>query len=333
MIKKLFLITVTMIILFGANPVTDAGTYKYLLQQIKQYTEMINSLNEQVKSLAGIRTVIDDTKRNIYDAKDTLENSILNLRRSADSLMRTMESTEIKSLFSIRRDSIGNSTGGIMSEDIQERINAYFQKADDVLVERMGGEKKLKQISMNLYRINKALKQTNLNDFNAVINSKPDYDETKKSIQIKEFIRDNEKLLRNTVKEDAYKNVQEKYNEIYYPSEEQKKEKEDELKRLTDYVRYIKEAKNLNEQSQTTNLILIEILKILQKEYQSAITYRNAVATQHLLNINNPAYLARLVENAESLQEEIKNFQPTNDVNDEFQKLKKANSLGIGLRF
>jgi len=319
--------------LFGvAAVVADPGSYAYYMQQIAQVTKTIDLITTQIKTLGGIRTAVDDTKRTIYNAKDNLENVMGNLKGSMVGLTDAMSNTEVKSLWSIKRSSIGTGSGGLISGDISEKINTYFKLADEAVIKRMGGKEKLKEWQLELYTLNKALSQTNLNDFEAVMSKKLDDKKLKESLLISDYLVDIEEQTKDDIQQDAFANVQENYNELFHPTDEQRFKREEDLKRLESFTKYIETSDDFMQQTQTTNLILVEILNILNREYKSALKYRNAIASLHLKNINNPDYLAHLVDNQEKMLEDIKNMTYKKD-NSKYNSLKKANAFGVGFRF
>lgn len=313
--------------------VTDPGSYSYYMQQIAQVTKSIDLMTTQIKTLGGIRTAVDDTKRKIYNTKDNLENVMKNLKGSMVALTDAMSNAEVKSLWSIKRSSIGTGSGGLFYGDISKQIEAYFVAADDAVIKRMGGKEKFKKwVAMELYNPKKALSQVDLNDFKAVMGAEIDVKKVKKSLLVSEYLRNVKKGTREDVQQNALGNVQNDYNDFFYPTDAQKFKREEDLKRLESFTKYIQTSGDSMQQTQTTNLVLVEILNILNREYKSALKYRNAIASLHMKNINNPAYLARLVDNQKNMKEEIEKI--TNKVdNSKYSKLKKASSLGVGFRF
>ncbi|WP_324171110.1 hypothetical protein [Sulfurimonas sp.] len=337
MIKKSILLTILLNInLFGVGGagdiVSDPGSYAYYMQQITQVTKQIDLITTQIKTLGGIRTVIDETKKNIYNAKDNLENVMGNMLESMETLTDAMRNTEIKSLWSIKRSSIGGGSGGLMYDDISEKIRAYFKVADDEIIERMGGKQKLKELEIELYTFRKALDKTNLNDFKAMMATKVDDKKINQSLLISKYLEKLERQTKDDIKQDSFANVQENYNSFFHPTAQQKYKREKNIKRLKSFTQYIESSDDLMQQTQTSNLILLEILNILNKEYKSALRYRNAIATLHIKNINNPAYLARLVDNQKKIQEDLKNIPYKRDTS-KYNSLKRANALGVGFRF
>jgi len=330
--KIITIVLLLQLSLYSATPVADQGSYAYYMQQITQMTKTIDLMTQQIKTLGGIRTAVDDTKRTIYDAKDNLEKVMGNLKSSMVSLTDAMANVEVKSLWSIKRSSIGTGSGGLLSGDISKQIETYFKMADDEIIERMGGKEKLKEMELELYTLNKALSQTNLNDFERVMQTQTNTKKLNEGLLITEYLQNVKKNIKKDVQQDAFATVQESYNEYFNPSKEMKAKRDSDLKRLESFVRYIETSKDFMQQTKTTNLILVEILNILNREYKSALRYRNAIASLHLQNINNPAYLARLVDNQEKMKKDIKGVS-YNKPSLKHEKIKKANPYGVGLRF
>lgn len=337
MTKKSIVFTILLNVnLFGVggvgDVVSDPGSYAYYMQQISQMTKTIDLITTQIETLGGIRTVVDETKRTIYNAKDNLENVMGNLKGSMEGLTKAMSNTEIKSLWSIKRNSIGNGSGGLLYGDISKQIRTYFEVADEEVIKRMGGKEKLKELEIELYTLNKALSEVNINDFQAVMGTKIDAKKVNEGLLMTKYLQDMKNQTRGDIQQNAFANVQENYNELFHPTYEQKFKREQDLKRLESLTKYIETSDDFMQQTQTTNLILVEILNILNREYKSALKYRNAIASLHLKNINNPAYLARLVDNQEKMQEDMKNITYKVDTS-KYNSLKKADSFGVGFRF
>jgi len=331
--KSIALVVLLNMNLFAVGSVvSDPGSYAYYMQQIAQMTKYIDMVTKQIETLGGIRTAVDDTKRSLYNAKDNLEQVMGNLKSSMESLTSAMKNTEIKSLWSLKRSSIGSGSGGLLSGDISKQIETYFKIADEEVIKRMGGKEKLKELEIELYTLNKALSQTNLNDFQAVMSSKIDSKKINEGLLVTEYLQNVKRQTREDTQQNAFANVQEGYNEFFNPTDFMKSKREEDLKRLESFTKYIETSNDFMQQTQTTNLILVEILNILNKEYKSALRYRNAIASLHLKNINNPAYLAQLVDNQEKIQDDIKNIPYVEDTS-KVKSLKRADSYGVGFRF
>jgi len=187
--NKIILILLLSQVLNAVQPVTDMGSYSYYVNQINQTSTLINNSTQQIKSLGGIRSSIDDMKRDIYNAKDTLEGSIKNLKGSIKKLKEAGKSVEVKSLFSMRRDSIGSTSDGVFYDDISNEINSYFKAADEVLIEKNGGKDNMKKNKLVLYKLNKSLGKTSLNGFKAVMGSKINYEELENTRLVEDYIK------------------------------------------------------------------------------------------------------------------------------------------------
>jgi len=337
MTKKSILLTILLNInLYGVmgvgDIVSDPSSYAYYVEQIEQMSKTMDLITSQIKTLGGIRTAVDDTKRTIYNAKDNLENVMGNLKNSMKNLTDAMSNVEVKSLWSLKRSSIGSGSGGLFSGDISKQIELYFKMADDEIIERMGGREKLKELEIELQTLNQALAQTNLNDFQTVMDMKVNTKKINEGLLVTEYLQDIKNQTREDVQQNAFANIQENYNEFFNPTHDQKSKRMENLKRLESFTKYIETSDDFMQQTQTTNLILVEILNILNREYKSALKYRNAIATIHLKNINNPAYLAQLIDNQEKMQEDIKSISFKQDTQ-KHEKIQKADPYGVGLRF
>ena len=309
-------------------------SFQLQIKSIGEYAKTINLLTNQIKTLGGIRTSIDDMKRGMFNAKDSLEGAFTNLQGSLEGLHGAMDNAEIKSLFSIKRSSIGNGSGGILYEDISGKINAYLKIADDEMIKAMGGKKKAKELQVKLYTIQKALSQTNLNDFKSVMSANINGKEMEKSLLIQDYLKNIESVTKENIQQDGFANVQADYNEWFHPTEEQKAKRKKERERLSSFTKYITSSTDINQQTQTTNMILQEMLKIMMKEYKSALKYRNSIASLYLKNYNNPSFLNQVATNRDKIQEKINKVEKSVYSNStKHGSLKKAAPSGAGFRF
>jgi small-conductance mechanosensitive channel len=163
MLKKLITLILSYQLTFGFV-VTDPASYVYFMQQIQQMTEMINKVTTQIETLGGIRTALDETKRQIYNAKDNLEGAFSNLQDSLKDLKEATSNAEIKSLFDMSRDSIStNSTEGILYKDITQEIQSYFDSADNAIMKNFD-QAKLQAFDEEMKKINATLSSNSLEE-------------------------------------------------------------------------------------------------------------------------------------------------------------------------
>jgi hypothetical protein len=81
-------------------------------------------------------------------------------------------------------------------------------------------------------------------------------------------------------------------------------------------------------------MILAEILTVLNEEYKSAITYRNAMALMYLGNADNKEFFNQLKKNRE-VYSQLQKGQEVNVDNlglNHIQNVPKTNPFGIGFR-
>ena len=331
MIKKLFVLLLSIQLSFGFT-VTDPTSYVYFMQQIKQTTDMIDNITTQIETLGGIRSSVDDMKRDIYNSKDSLEGAIYNLQNSVKSMSEASRSVEIKSLFSMDRKSIGNTHGGILYENISDTIKAYFKEADEKTIMKAGGKEKFKDLQIKLYTIKKALEQTNLNDFKKVMKAKIDYEQVEKSALVSDYLYKQTKITRQDAQQLSLAQVHRTYNDLFNPTEKQLQDQLAEEKRIESYGKYIENSSSLYQQNKTTNYILYEILKFSIKQYKASVEYRNSIVSLHLKNGNNKKYIELLATN-EDLTKVMRNELVPTRTKSRLDELKKSDPAGRNFRF
>lgn len=333
MLKKLIALFLSFQLSFSAGMVvTDPGSYAYFMEQIKQYTEMIEAMTTQIETLGGIQTAMDDTKRSLYNAADNLQGVYNNLQNAMTGLMDAMQNAEVKSLFDTSRDSIKtNSTDGLFYKDIREFIDGLFQDMDTALMNQFD-KGKLMQIERDLKRVTDALKSNSAKDARSKLLGL-DYKQMNHSLLIKDALGNS-----NLEGREAYKNLMlsqnnDIYNTLYNPTEEEEKKQKENKAKIESYFNYIQNSSDIYQQTQTTNLVLMEILKILQEEYLSAVTYRNSMALLFLKNADKQEFEAKVQKSMQIQKKLTSGIVPKEDLGGyELHKLKKSDPFGIGFR-
>lgn len=284
--------------------VTDPASYVYFMEQIAQMTEVIQGITKQIETLGGIRTALDETKRVFYDTKSNLEGAFSNLQDALKDLREATSNAEIKSLFDFSEDSIStNSTDGILYKDITQEIQSYFDSADEALLKRFD-KAKLVAFDEEMKKINQALKANSLEEFNVDL-QKIDYNKISKNILLRDQLRkiqgDGKKGFQNL----ALRQNNDIWNKYFLPTEEQEEQRKQRQEKVEKYISYIEQSSDMYQQAQTTNMILAEILTVLNDEYKSAITFRNAMALLYLDNSDNTAFITQL----KKIEKLIQNFK------------------------
>ncbi|OCL86003.1 hypothetical protein AAX26_01653 [Aliarcobacter thereius] len=333
MLKKALALSLSVQLNFGAGMVvSDPVSYTYFMEQVAQYTEMINAMTTQIETLGGIQSAVDDTKRNIYNVSDNLQGLYNNLQNAMQGLMGAMENAEVKSLFDTSRESIKtNSSDGIFYKDIREAIDGLFQSMDETLMKQFD-QGKLMQIDRDLKRLTDALKSNSAKDARSKLLGL-NYSDMNNSLLIKDLLNKSNKEAKEAYKNFVLSQNNDIYNDIYNPTDELKKEQEANQKKLEGYFDYIQNSSDLYQQTQTTNMILMEIVKILQEEYLSAVTYRNSMSLMFIENADKQDFNKKLQKSLE-IQKKLSNGVISKEdlPGHEISKLKKSDPMGIGFR-
>jgi hypothetical protein len=332
MLKKFIALILSYQLSFGFV-VTDPASYVYFMQQVAQFTQMINQITTQIETLGGIRTALDETKRQIYNTKDNLEGAFANLQDSIKGLHEATDNTEIKSLFDLGRDSITtNSTEGIFYKDITEKIQGYFDSADEAIMKDID-KAKLQAFDQELKKTTEALSANSSKEFLETLNTM-DFDKMQKNLLIKDYLVELKKGGKEAIQQLALKTNNDLWIEHTLPNEEQQEKQKERKERIQKYISYIENSSDIYQQTQTTNMVLVEIMTILQEEYKSALNFRNAMTLLFLGNSDNQQFLKQVEKN----QKAYAQLQKGQDIEiddtglSRIQNLPKANPFGIGFR-
>jgi translation initiation factor 2B subunit (eIF-2B alpha/beta/delta family) len=330
--KKFITLILSYQLSFGFT-VTDPASYVYLMQQVTQMSEMIQGVTKQIETLGGIRTALDETKRQIYNAKDNLEGAFGNLQDSMKGLREATDNAEIRSLFDLGRDSIStSSTEGIFYKDITEKIQGYFDSADEAIMKDID-KAKLQAFDEEMKKINEALSANSSKDALESLNTM-DFDKMQKNLLIKDYIVQLKKGGKEAIRQLALKSNNDLWIKHKLPNEEQKEKQKERQERVEKYISYIENSSDIYQQTQTTNMVLVEIMTILKEEYESALDFRNAMTLLFLENSDNQQFLKQVEKN----QKVYSQLQKGQDVEiddiglSHIQNVPKTNPFGIGFR-
>lgn len=118
-------------LVFATEVVTDPISYTYFVEQINQVTTLIKNAQEQVKTLGGVKTAIDDVKRQVYTVQDAVMGAMEDFASASQGLfdeINNMDETTDQ-IFSMDRDSISTVQGdqsGIFYRSTAELIDDFF---------------------------------------------------------------------------------------------------------------------------------------------------------------------------------------------------------------
>lgn len=118
-------------LLYGPDVVSDPGSYTYYVTQINQMTQMIQNMQQQIQTLGGVKTAVDDMKRQVYTVQDTVTNALNGLQNATNGLFDSMANVDntVDDIFSMERDSISTTEGdssGIFYRSTAELIDDIF---------------------------------------------------------------------------------------------------------------------------------------------------------------------------------------------------------------
>lgn len=334
MIKKTITLMLSYELVFGLTPVTDTQSYFYLINSINQTTQLIQGATQQIQTLGGIRTVMEDVKADINDAKSSLEGSMEALKAASKSLNSSFKNVELNSLFDLDAQRTTTSGTGIAYTDIANVIDNSFKKADEALITSMGGHAAYQKFLQNQYKLVSALKTNSIDDFKNALNNPASAAEMKKfqnDILLSDYIEKTKKIGTMGKQTLSAQMINKEWEKEFFPNEEQRQEREEDNKRLTELANYIEKAKDMKQSTKTTNMILFEILMLLNKEHKSALNYRNAMTSLYLRNGKSTKLVAELKRRQDQLAKAGVNV-PTDIRNSPTRSLKGSNPYGTEWR-
>jgi len=328
MFKKIVVLILVHNLTFAVAPVTDAMSYSYLIESINQTTQLIENANKQIETLGGIKTATDNLKRDIYNAKDGLTGAMDRLQGALQKSKETINNVSIKKLFSFKRKDIGHGSGGLAQKDIEKVLSQWIGSADSAIT---GGKSKkdVKSDFEKISRLNAALKEKSLKDFQRVLDgesgARTDYNN---NIKLQKFVDKNIKNTKDAMVADIYKMTMDSFNKYYFAKDGQKSAYEDDEERLAELKEAIGQQKDLYRKVHLTNMLLFEMLQLSFRQYRHTINYRNAVVMNGYNNKNNTSFMKQIkkINSINSMSEkELKKYVNRNDTSKVSTPIKPKN--------
>ncbi|RLA84660.1 MAG: hypothetical protein DRG78_00740 [Epsilonproteobacteria bacterium] len=324
--------------LLALTPVSDAMSYQYLINNINQTTQLIEGVTTQIEALGGIRTVMNEVKSDINDAKSSLQGSMSALEGSGKRFNKSINNVEVKSLFDM--DETGNSSSGdgIAYTEVAKIFTDAFVKADNALISSLGGKDKFDNFSGERNKLIAALNTNSIADFNAIMSkpySKKDYIDKKRTMLVEDYIKEYKSMILDSQQITSAQTINNEWKaELFPTSEEELQKKEDDKNRMNDLIKFINNAKDMKQSAKTTNILLLELLQLQQKNYKSALNYRNAMTSLFLKNGDNKNILKELKKRQVEMKKLENNeyYTPRKLRNSRRNKMKGANPYGIGFK-
>lgn len=333
MIRKILIIVLINLNLYSTYPVTDVMSYQYMISGIKQTTEMINGITKQIQSLGGIRSSIDEMKTTINDTKNDLQGSLNSLERARKNLQNTVHNVEIKSLFDMNKTS--GTRGGILYEDISKIFNDAYKEADNAFIRSIGGKEKLDDFLKSQYKLIDIVNANSWQDFQSAMNGGEPINiaEKKRQILVKDYVEETKKLDTESKKYIAAELINREWKSTFFPVTDEELEKIDKrTERLKELSEFIEKSSDVKQSIKTTNMILLEMLQLLQQDFNSALHFRNAMVSTFLDKKKGVGIALELKERAEELRKLKLGDLPKAYKDSKLSKMKGANPYGIGWR-
>lgn len=111
---------------FGGMPVTDPTSYTYYIDQINKTTEVINNTSEQIETLGGIRTQVDQMKNAVWGVYNKTMGAIENAERASERLSN--QKAPIDETLDIYNTSgaYKKSSPSEYSDNVKKYLDAFF---------------------------------------------------------------------------------------------------------------------------------------------------------------------------------------------------------------
>lgn len=244
----------------GGMTVTDVGSYAYYAQQLKAINDGVKTALDQVESLNQLNNFAEETNKLIDDVGGLLYNPTSQIQGIVSGLTGTAN----------RFEKIGEKVNNLNAEHFLKNYhNTNEPLKDDVYekwVENFEGlfdNSKDKTYVQLKQRVDEALVS---NDFKAWEIARAELDQYLKL----------KKIERDQLKKYALLAPVEYYND-YFLNEETIKQREERQENIQRLIKQINEVDDLFKQQQTTNEILIEVLFLIQAQYELQMKYYNSV--------------------------------------------------------
>ncbi len=164
--KKIVSLLISLSLLNGTGgmPVFDTTSFSQLLALTEQVTTTIKLAQEQVTSLGGISSAVNETKKSAISVQQNLMNVTMNLANAIEDFRKNVNVNAMKQnlrdLGSFDPKVLNKNTGkGVFYGDIKEFVETKDKKNKD-----------LEQAITDMERINQALGASSTKEFNKYMN-------------------------------------------------------------------------------------------------------------------------------------------------------------------
>lgn len=307
-------------ILFAQNlfamVVTDPTSYTYYAQQLKTFNDSVKTSLEQLESINKLNELsntanelLDDVSGLLYNPQnqiqgiyDNLVNSIERFEDIGERVSNMNATTFLKNYHNVK----DNAPTGEDFKKWEENFEALFDNSKD-------------DVYLNLKkRVDEALENKKYEDWGV---ARQDLD---KYLYLK-------KLEREQLKKYSLLAPTEYYND-YYLNEETVAKREKTKQHIEKLTKQIDSSTDLMQQTQTTNQILIEMLSLLQGQYELSMMYYNSVSVVNLsTEVQNKEIDMKDIEKSRKKFDEEKNKDKTNTTEKaviQFMEEKTKNAKG-----
>lgn len=318
--KRLMILLLSMTIflqnIFASGmAVTDIGSYTYYAQQLKSFNDSVKTALDQLESLNKLNELSDQTNELLDNVGGLLYNPENQIAGIYNGLLNSID----------------------RFKDIGERVNntnaTYFLKnyhnVDEPLKDEIYAKWKLN--FEGLFDNSKDEEYNKLKERvdEALTNRK--YEQWQQAREELDKYLYYKKVEREQLKKYSLLAPAEYYND-YYMNEKTLEERKKRQETIEKLIKQIDSATDLMQQQQTTNQILIEMLNLIQGQYEMSMMYYNSVSIMAMANdTTNRSYDMKDIEKSrkkfDEEKDKDKNTKPENALQ-EFMERKTKEAKG-----
>ncbi|MDR0579186.1 MAG: hypothetical protein LBG21_01090 [Campylobacteraceae bacterium] len=248
----------TNVFALGGDVVTDPGSYVYYADQLKALNDQIKSAVEMLDQLDKANKMLNDVKTGINDVGNLISNPtselqgflyiLRGLQNKVEKINNGINDVGLET-FLTNSHMIANSTDKIAANNF---LNVLIKDENDETLKKLYDEYK------------RAMNEGTYEQFSLASDRLSAYLNAK-GITFDQLKRDAAYAVI-----DAWRNYNLDVNEI--------QEREDRVKRWAQHLNNIQSSKDLLKQTQITNLILLDMAEILQKQYEHTMSMDYAIS-------------------------------------------------------
>jgi hypothetical protein len=242
----------------GGDVVTDPGSYVYfadqlraLNDQVRSAVQMLDQLDKANQMLTKVEDRVNQVGNLIYNPTSDLENFLGTLQRLQNKMEGISDSLNNIGLETFLKNShfIDNSTNKTVSKDF---LNALTKDENDETLKKLYDE------------YERAMNEGTYEEFSIA------------SDRLSTYLNTRGVVFNQLKRESAYASIDAWHN--YNLDEDEIQKRKDRVSNWKQHLKNIKSSEDLLKQTQITNLILLDMAEILQKQYEHTMAMDYAIS-------------------------------------------------------